>query len=55
MEAEQRTLNSIPLQRLGQPEEVAELAAFMLSDKAANLNGEVITLDGGQQWNQEPF
>ncbi len=54
-EAAKRTLQSVPLQRLGTPEEIAELAAFMLSEKATYLNGEVITLDGGQWLNDYPF
>ncbi|MDP5273085.1 2,4-dienoyl-CoA reductase [Chengkuizengella axinellae] len=53
--AAKRTLNSIPLRRVGKPEEIAELAYFMFSDKASYMNGECITLDGGQQWNQHPF
>lgn len=36
-----------PLGRLGQPEEVAELVAFLLSDRAAYLTGQNIVLDGG--------
>lgn len=54
-EQAKRTLDSVPLKRLGTPEEVADLAAFMLSDKAGYLNGECITLDGGQWLNQHPF
>jgi len=54
-EAAKRTLASIPLGRLGQPEEVAELAAFILSDKASYMNGEIVTLDGGQWLNKYPF
>ena len=54
-EQAKRTLNSVPLKRLGTPEEIADLATFMLSDKAAYLNGECITLDGGQWLNQFPF
>lgn len=53
--AAQRTINSVPLQRLGKPEEIAELAYFILSDKAAYMNGEVVTLDGGQWLNKFPF
>ncbi len=54
-EAARRTIHSVPLRRLGEPEEIAELAAFMLSDKAAYMNGEVVTLDGGQWLNKYPF
>lgn len=54
-EAAKNTINSVPLQRLGQPEEIANLAYFMLSDQASYLNGECITLDGGQWLNKSPF
>ncbi|WP_404408872.1 2,4-dienoyl-CoA reductase [Jeotgalibacillus malaysiensis] len=54
-EAAQRTLQSVPLKRLGKPEEIAGLAAFMLSDDAAYMNGECVTLDGGQWLNAFPF
>lgn len=50
-----KQLASIPLGRLGKPEEVAELAAFIMSEKAAYMNGEIITLDGGQWLNKSPF
>lgn len=53
--AVQRTIQSVPLGRVGQPEEIAELAAFILSDKASYMNGEIVTLDGGQWLNQFPF
>ncbi|MEQ6388845.1 2,4-dienoyl-CoA reductase [Bacillaceae bacterium S4-13-58] len=54
-EAAKRTLQSVPLHRLGKPEEIAELAAFLLSEKASFINGEVVTMDGGQWLNQHPF
>ena len=54
-EQAERTINSVPLRRLGTPEEIANLAAFMLSDKASYMNGECITLDGGAWLNQFPF
>ena len=40
-------LEQIPLARLGQAEEVADLAAFLASDNANYINGEVIKIDGG--------
>ncbi|NHM29601.1 2,4-dienoyl-CoA reductase [Neobacillus terrae] len=54
-EAAKRTLNSVPLGRLGKPEEIAELAHFLFRDAAAYINGECITMDGGQWLNQHPF
>ncbi|WP_010171701.1 2,4-dienoyl-CoA reductase [Bacillus coahuilensis] len=54
-EAAQRTIASVPLKRLGQPEEIAELAYFLLSDKAGYINGECVTMDGGQWLNPHPF
>ncbi|SDL79292.1 2,4-dienoyl-CoA reductase [Sediminibacillus halophilus] len=53
--AAQRTVESVPLQRLGKPEEIAELAYFLCSKHAAYINGEVITMDGGQWLNKHPF
>lgn len=37
----------IPLNRFGKPEEVADLVAFLASDKAAYITGEVISINGG--------
>ncbi|MBI3432613.1 MAG: 3-oxoacyl-ACP reductase FabG [Hydrogenophilales bacterium] len=37
----------VPMQRAGQPEEVAELVAFLASDKAAYISGQVISINGG--------
>ena len=38
---------TIPLQRFGQPEEVASLVGFLASDKSAYITGEVISINGG--------
>jgi 3-oxoacyl-[acyl-carrier protein] reductase len=38
---------AVPLKRMGTPEEVANLAAFLASDQAAFITGEVIKVDGG--------
>ena len=53
--AAQRTINSVPLKRLGTPEEIAGLATYMFSDEAAYMNGECVTLDGGAWLNSHPF
>jgi NAD(P)-dependent dehydrogenase (short-subunit alcohol dehydrogenase family) len=37
-----------PLRRPGRHEELANLAAFLLSDEAGYVNGEVVTIDGGE-------
>ena len=38
----------IPLQRIGQPEDIARAAAFLCSDEAAFITGAVLTIDGGE-------
>ena len=40
-------LNKIPLKRLGQPEEVAEVVAFLVSESAGYIRGETIHVNGG--------
>lgn len=39
--------NAIPLRRLGEPVEVAELVSFLCSDKNTYITGQVIAIDGG--------
>lgn len=36
----------VPMQRAGQPEEVADLVAFLASDRAAYISGQVISING---------
>jgi NAD(P)-dependent dehydrogenase (short-subunit alcohol dehydrogenase family) len=43
----EKYLNMIPAQRFGKPEEVAEVIAFLLSDKASYINGSNIQINGG--------
>lgn len=38
----------IPLKRVGHHQELANLAAYLMSDYSAYINGEVITIDGGE-------
>lgn len=37
----------VPMKRAGRPDEVAELAAFLASDRAAYISGQVISINGG--------
>jgi 3-oxoacyl-[acyl-carrier protein] reductase len=45
--AEEKLMQSIPMGRLGQPEEIADLAAFLASYNAGYITGQVIQVDGG--------
>ena len=45
---EEKMRQRIPVRRFGEPEELATLAAFLLSDLASFMNGEVVTFDGGE-------
>ncbi|MBT8385564.1 MAG: SDR family oxidoreductase [Bacteroidia bacterium] len=38
----------IPLRRVGEHQELANLAAYLMSDFSAYINGEVVTIDGGE-------
>jgi NAD(P)-dependent dehydrogenase (short-subunit alcohol dehydrogenase family) len=46
-EAEKKLTDEIPVGRLGQPEEIARGAAFLVSPYADYINGENLTMDGG--------
>ena len=45
---EKKMKNRIPLKRFGEHIELANLAAYLLSDEAGYINGEVVTIDGGE-------
>jgi glucose 1-dehydrogenase len=46
-------LRQIPLGRLGRPEDVAAVAAFLASDDAAYVTGATYFVDGGLTWHYE--
>jgi 3-oxoacyl-[acyl-carrier protein] reductase len=43
----EKLIENVPLKRLGSPEDVANLAAFLASDNASYITGQVINVDGG--------
>lgn len=45
--AKEAVLSQIPLKRVGNPKDVAEAVAFLASDKAAYITGQVLSVDGG--------
>ena len=45
---EKKMKNRIPLKRVGEHIELANLATYLISDQAAYINGEVVTIDGGE-------
>ena len=48
-EAQRKVDRSIPLGRIATPDEVADVAVFVASDRASVMNGAMILLDGGQR------
>jgi NAD(P)-dependent dehydrogenase (short-subunit alcohol dehydrogenase family) len=38
----------IPMKRLGKPEEIGDMVAFLASEKAGYLTGATISVDGGR-------
>lgn len=47
-EVRQKLISDTPLKRAGSAEDVAEMALFLMSDKASFINGQILGVDGGQ-------
>ena len=47
----QELLTKIPLGRLGNPNDVAGIVAFLASDDASYITGSTFVVDGGLLWN----
>ncbi len=46
-EAERESTKEIPLKRMGRPEELGDVVAFLASERASYVNGALIPVDGG--------
>lgn len=47
-EAKQRIMSRTPMRRLGEPAEIAEVTAFLLSSASSYMTGEIVFVDGGR-------
>jgi NAD(P)-dependent dehydrogenase (short-subunit alcohol dehydrogenase family) len=47
-EAKTRIMSRTPMKRLGEPEEVADVVAYLASDAASYVTGEIVVVDGGR-------
>ena len=45
----QPLINSIPLRRIGEPDEVADAFVFLASDMASYVTGEILSVDGAMR------
>jgi 3-oxoacyl-[acyl-carrier protein] reductase len=46
--ASQKVIDGIPLRRIGRPEEIARMVAYLASEDGSYITGKVIQIDGGQ-------
>ena len=47
-EAKARIMSRTPMKRLGEPSEIADVVAWLASDAASYVTGEIVTVDGGR-------
>ena len=45
-----RPRDQVPLRRFGQPEDIADAVAFLASDWASFITGQIILIDGGRTY-----
>jgi 3-oxoacyl-[acyl-carrier protein] reductase len=43
----EKALNMVPLRRIGEPQDVANLVSFLASDRASYITGQILQVDGG--------
>jgi len=46
-EAERRAVAGIPIGRMVEPEDIADLVLFLVSDRASAITGQTIAVEGG--------
>ena len=47
-EAKAKIMSRTPMKRLGTPEEIADVVAYLASDASSYMTGEIVTVDGGR-------
>jgi NAD(P)-dependent dehydrogenase (short-subunit alcohol dehydrogenase family) len=47
-EAKQRIMSRTPMKRLGEPREIADVCAFLISSASSYMTGEIVYIDGGR-------
>ena len=47
-EAKAKIMSRTPMKRLGQPSEIADTVAYLASDAASYITGEIVIVDGGR-------
>jgi NAD(P)-dependent dehydrogenase (short-subunit alcohol dehydrogenase family) len=47
-EAKARIMSRTPMRRLGEPSEIADTVAYLASDAASYITGEIVVVDGGR-------